>query len=231
MIKRTVLMVGLLLLGALNTTAWAGRHGMENPSFRLRLGLFTPSGNSEFWDDNEAIFTGDAGDFEDASFAAEFLWPRNDRVGVLFSVGAYEGSQRQSYRDYTDDLGNEVRHRTRFSVAPLTTAILVHLAPPDASVRPYVGAGAGFYWWEYRESGDFIDFDAEEIFEGRYESDGVTTGFFLLAGLEIPVRPNWSIFAEARWTHAKDELNDDLEDFGKIDLGGREVSAGVSWKF
>lgn len=228
---RVGILMFVILAGVMSTAAWARGPFDDDPSFRLRLGLFSPSGDSEFWDDNEDIFTGEAGDLEDASFSADLYWPRNERVGVLFSVGAYQGSQSQAYRDYTDDLGRDVRHRTRLSLAPVTAAFVVNLAGKDAGVRPYVGAGAGFYWWEYRESGDFIDFDAEEIFQETYEADGVALGYFLVAGLEIPVRKNWSIFAEARWTKAEDDLNGPLEDFGEIDLGGREVSAGVSWKF
>ena len=37
------------------------------------------------------------------------------------------------------------------------------------------------------------------------------------------------LFAEGRWTRVDDDLNKDFDGFGKIDLSGREIAAGVSW--
>jgi hypothetical protein len=41
----------------------------------------------------------------------------------------------------------------------------------------------------------------------------------------------FAFFAEGRWDSAEDELTDDFEGLGDIDLAGQQISAGVSWRF
>ena len=41
----------------------------------------------------------------------------------------------------------------------------------------------------------------------------------------------FGIYAEGRWTWAEATLKDDFEGFGKLDLGGREVVAGLTWRW
>ena len=53
---------------------------------------------------------------------------------------------------------------------------------------------------------------------------------YLLAGLEAPITRNVSLFAEGRWTKVEDTLKDDFEGFGKLDLSGRQLTAGISWR-
>ena len=55
-------------------------------------------------------------------------------------------------------------------------------------------------------------------------------GGYWLAGLDVPISRDLSLFAEGRWTKVDDELDKDFEGFGKLDLSGREVSLGLSWK-
>ncbi|HRC84675.1 MAG TPA: hypothetical protein PK413_03600, partial [Thermoanaerobaculia bacterium] len=61
--------------------------------------------------------------------------------------------------------------------------------------------------------------------------DGVAYGWYGLVVLEVPVSSAMSFFAEGRWTDAEDDLSGDFEDLGKLDLSGRALSAGVSWRF
>ena len=56
-------------------------------------------------------------------------------------------------------------------------------------------------------------------------------GFFGVAGLDIPVQKNWSVFAEVRYHKVRAEMGDDFDGMGKIDLSGPQVSAGVAWRF
>ena len=201
--------------------------------FRLRLGMFTPEGDSNFWEETHDVFTGSVDDFEDTSFAADFLLRRSERLGVMFTLGFFEGDSRQHYRDYVDDMGGEIVHNSELQIMPATIALVGHLAGPEATLRPYVGAGVGFYWWDYREAGDFIDFEYEEVVPTSFESDGIAFGYFLLAGVDIPIQPNWSVFLEGRWSKVDDDLADDFEDSAntEIDLSGTEISGGVSFRF
>jgi opacity protein-like surface antigen len=223
------MLAGLLVASA---PAWA-QHGPyeRDGAFRLHLGAFRPDGDSEYWDDKARDFTGDAADLENASGGIDYLLNLNRHLGLLFSGNFYEGDTTQSYRDFVDNRGDDIRHDTTLDIASLTAGVVFSLTGPDAPLVPYVGAGVGLYSWQLEEDGDFIDFRSPNrpIFSSNPQSDGVAFGHYWLAGLEAPIGRSVSLFAEGRWSRAKDKLEGDFEGFGDIDLSGREFVAGVSW--
>lgn len=233
--KRSSLALILLILVAAAPAAAQrrGRHDPPDHALRLRLGLFVPDGSSEYFEDKALDFTGDAEDLEDLSFGLDYRLEVTPRFSLLFSGNLFEGQNDQHYLDFTDELGNEVEHTTTLEIASLTAGAVVHFAGPEAVVRPYVGAGGGLYTYRLEEAGEFIDFNPPppEIFDGIFEEQGETFGYYWLAGLEVPVSRNFALFAEGRWHNADADFEDDFEDLGNLDLSGRDLSAGVTWRF
>lgn len=228
-----VLLVSVPLLLAL-----APAHGQttepynDRPSaVRVRFGEFEPEGDSIYWDQREIDFTGSVDDFADSIYAVDFVHMLTERWGVMASVSYYEGQDRQAFRDFVDDRGADILHDTSLEVATLNVGMVFHLLRRDAAVSPYIGGGFGFYGYDLEESGDFIDFDTFEVFPGTFTADGDAFGAYLLVGLEVPLTAQVSIFGEARWHDADDELEGDFREFGTIDLGGQEYSAGLSFRF
>lgn len=212
----------------------AGRgHWGESQALRLQFGLFTPRGDSEYWDEKALDFTGDADSFEDLALGIEYLRYLGPRMGLLVGGNFYEGDATQVYRDFVDERGFDIGHDTELDIASFTVGLLAHLRRRDAAVVPYVGVGGGLYAWRLSEDGDFIDFGpaAPEIFTGFFEAEGTTLGYYLQAGLEVPIGSAWTVFADARWQRVTDELEDDFTGFGDLDLGGRSLSLGVAWSF
>jgi opacity protein-like surface antigen len=235
--KKVQILMALAGLLVLSMPALAQRgHGRRyyperEGAFRLHLGAFQPEGDSEYWRDKEADFTGNIEDFENASFGLDYLLPLSDRLSLMFSGSVFEGDTTQSYRNFEDNFGDRIRHDTTLDIASGTVGLMLHLTGPDTAIQPYIGAGGGAFPWRLEEEGDFIDFGTanREIFSARLESEGVAFGYYWLAGLEAPISRRLSIFAEGRWTRVDDDLSDDFEGFGKLDLSGREFSAGLSW--
>lgn len=230
----TMALIGLLIL-AVPAFAQRGGHGRyyagREDAFRIHLGDFRPDGDSDYWRDKEADFTGSIDDFENASFGLDYLLPLGDRLSLVFSGSIFEGDSTNSYRGFVDNFGDRIRHDTTLQIASGTVGLQLYLTGPAAAVQPYVGVGAGAYPWQLEESGDFIDFGtaSRTIFSATLKSDGVAFGYYGLAGLEAPITRRVSIFAEGRWTQVEDDLSGDFEGFGKIDLSGREFAAGLSW--
>ena len=80
--KRSWWVSGALLVclaAALPAEAQRYRHERygDQQSFRLRLGLFTPEGDSDFFDQTEFDFTGDAQEFEDAVAGVDYVYEMN----------------------------------------------------------------------------------------------------------------------------------------------------------
>ncbi|GAB4376119.1 MAG: hypothetical protein Kow0062_16010 [Acidobacteriota bacterium] len=247
--RSTIAFAALVTVLALPALALAGgprhyprrgpgpRPAAFDTTFGVRLGVFSPDADSNFFDENFAVFTGDADDYEDGMVGVDFAWRSSPQIDLVASISTFEGSQTQGYRDAAVDPFLEgVLHDSELSITPLTIGLRARLAGEGSVVRPYVGAGGGFYWWRYREFGDFVEFDPvdpanDQIITAGFESESVTLGFYLQAGVEFSVRPTWSVYVDARWHQADDELGDDFEGFGDIDLSGREVSVGVAWHF
>lgn len=206
-------------------------HGPDM-SFRLRLGLFTPSGDSDYWKDAHDEFTTKTSDFEDLVGGMDFIWGVHAPVGVMFSADYYQGKNDMSYRDFVDVAGRDIFHTTELEISPVTAGIVVRLAPQGFPVQPYVGGGGGLYFWHLDETGDFIDFGGvNNIFSDTFHDDGTTFGGYALVGLDVPISTYFSLFGEARWDWAKDDLTGDFAGLGKLDLGGRRITGGVAWHF
>ena len=229
-------LLGLLAVAALPASAQYRHHryyGSDyDGEFRLRVGAFEPDGNSDYWDGIRHDFTGSAtSDFQNPDFGLDYILPLNGPLSLMFSGSVYQGSSSNAYRNFADNFGNRIRHDTTLDIASLTAGLLVHLAPRNAPIQPYIGAGGGIYPWRLKESGDFIDRNTPNnvIFSADLKSDGTAFGYYGLVGLEVPISRRVNLFAEGRWTRVDDDLNKDFEGFGKLDLGGREVAAGISW--
>jgi opacity protein-like surface antigen len=224
-----------LLVGALAllVVAPAGAQGSGDSSFRFRIGLYEPDAESEYWQDKLDVWTGNASDFEDTALGVDYVMGIGSRTSAVFSVDAWEGEATQAYRDYVDDQGNDIRHVTSLEATSLSLGLRLDLIRKRGPVVPYVGVGGGFYWWELTEAGDFIDFGVEpaEIFSTVYASDGAAFGYYWNAGVELYLSPDWAVVLEGRWHDVDDDLSDDLDDLGTLDLSGQQITAGLSFRF
>ena len=237
--------IALLALALAASTALAASPATAQPyrrahryddapnQLRLRLGIFTPEGDSEYWQDKERDFTGAPDDFEDGILSGDYLYRLAPHLDLMVSASAYAGQQDQEYRDFVDDRGDPIVHTTELEITSFTLGLRARLLPEGAVIVPYVGVGGGAYLWRLGETGDFIDFAPAdpEIFFADFAAEGTALGWYALAGLDVPLGSSVSLFAEGRWHQADDELGDDFRGFGDLDLSGTEVDAGVAWRF
>lgn len=232
LIALTLALAGALPAAAQNDYQYDRDYGSGN-ALRFYGGVLQPEGDSQYWRDVEADFTGDTSDFED--FAGGIEYARDIRGNLRLHAGGsiFEGSSTQAYRGFEDGNGDDIFHDTTLTLATASLGLSISLAPRHAPVVPYVGVGAGLYAWELEEAGDFIDFGSQplEIFSDVFKDDGVAAGWYWMAGLEVSASSSLSFFAQGRWHEAEDDLEGDFADLGKIDLSGRELTAGLSWKF
>jgi hypothetical protein len=235
MSKTWLAFLGLTLCGATSVAAYPPAPAN---AAQVRVGGFVPSGGGELWESNEAIFTLDATDMADWALGFSFLQGVSNHADVAFNVDFYDGSALSDYR--IDHPGSPILHDTRLSLVPVTVELRVlpggryrlgDRQGRSASPRPvlYLGAGLGASWWEYEESGEFLD--GAEIFSGHFVDSGVAFEAHVLAGLEMPVSPFTSLLLEGRYSFADDELEDDFAGLGKIELGGASGFAGLSFRF
>ena len=231
--------IGLLPAFVLATTLSAQPQPPTGPSsaFQLRLGGFFPAGDSDFWKENEEVFTLDSGELNDFVLGLTFVAPVSNHVGVGFNLDFYDAESYSSYRDWTDDLGFPISHDTRLGIVPMIVDMRFYPGGQSGLRGPrpafYLGGGVGANYWVYEEEGDFLDFswDPPEIFYGGFRDDGFAFAAQALAGVELPLGPRWNALFEARYTWSEAELGGDFAGLGTLDLSGLAVYAGFGVRF
>ncbi len=230
--KRFALLTIAAAAAVLASPAAAQYYAPEN-GLRIRAGLFTPEASGEYFDGIFTDFTGNADDFEDGTIGVEYSRAIGPMIDLLVGGSYFESRQSQAYRDFEDSDGLPIVHDTTLEASNFELGLRLRLAPAHAAVVPYVGGGGTMVAYRLTEEGDFIDFNPPpaEIFSDHFEAEGTAVGYFLMAGLDIPIGRDFGLFVEGRWRDAKDDLADDFEDFGELDLSGREITGGVTWRF
>ncbi len=235
--KRSIVAVVLLLLAA--APAAAQRHGRyrggdpADHALRLRVGGFVPDGDSSYWDEKALDFSGEAEDLEDFSFGLDYRLDVTPHFSLLFAGTAFAGETDQHYIDFTDEFGDDIVHTTTLDITSLTLGAIFHFVGPDAVDPPLrrrrrrplqlqlrgVGrlhrlqpaAGGDLHRHLHRRGGDLRLLPAR-----RPRSAGEPQ--------RRPLRRGPLAARRGRAGH-------DFEGFGDLDLSGRDISAGVTWRF
>jgi opacity protein-like surface antigen len=204
----------------------------DENSIRVRIGVFQPRADSDYFDDVFDDFTGSESDLVDGMIGVEYAHAVQSWLDVSIGGSYYETAPDQSYRRFEDSRGHRIRHTLSLAQASFDVGLRLKLAPAHSRVRPYLGGGGSLVAWRLAEDGDFIDFnEPREVFSDRFESEGETFGYFLLAGVEVALSRDWALFVEGRHLDAEDDLDRDFEDLGKLDLAGESYAAGVALRF
>ena len=147
--------VTIASLAPVNAEAQGNWRPGDFGSWRFFMGIFEPEANSQFWDDYFVDFTGSPSSFQDLVFGTDYLWRTSRHGGLLFGISFYEGKSTLAYQDWVDADGQDISHTSTLSLWDLSAAYVLRYG--RGSVRPYVGAGGGMVWWQFREEGYFID--------------------------------------------------------------------------
>jgi hypothetical protein len=230
----------LLLVASVPVTAQPP--GPRQSAFQVRLGVFMPTADSDFWDANKNDFTLSGSDFDSFMLGFTYVHPYSNYVEIGFNFDFYEETASSQYREYFDF--GPVYHDTTLTLMPLTAD--VRFIPGGRyRVRPggrhivkpvfYIGAGAGLTFWEYEEVGEFVCEDDLGFFPcgDRLLDDNVTFELHALAGVEVPVGRWTNLLFEGRYSVAEDDLSGDFAGFAlkELDVGGSSIFGGLSFRF
>lgn len=200
-------------------------------SVAFRLGRFAPRIESSLWADNLETFTLEHDDFDAWIAGVEVALELNEYLELAFGVESSSRTAFTSYRDFVRDDGTEVIQDLSLRTTPVTAGLRVLPIGKSHRVFPYVSGGAGFYFYEYREEGEFIDFSSFDIFTDAFVDRGLAYGAYLAGGVEARVSPSISVFGEYRRHWARGTHDGDFRGFGSFDLASRQVSFGVNLRF
>jgi hypothetical protein len=236
------------LLGALALPALAGAQSAPDFLFKdprvslsLRMGYSLPTVASDVFDFTRTELTVSDSDFHSASWGAQLAIRTSERVDVAIDVGFSKSTTRSEYREWVDQDDLPIEQDTEFRRVPLTVGAKVYLAERGRRIGrfawipekwvPFVGASAGWVWYEFIQEGDFVDFETLGIGYDRFTSGGAAPTIHVFGGADWSLNPSLFLTAEGRYAWAKADMDRDFVNFDRIDLSGFQASAGISLRF
>ncbi|MDA1183762.1 MAG: hypothetical protein O2930_03840 [Acidobacteria bacterium] len=243
-------LLALLLIASLSGVGVAGAQPQGDPDFlferpqgsvSVRGGwLFEREGSDLFTFVQEQL-TVEPNDFDAPTLALDVGIAVASRTEAVFGVEFGGGTVRSEYRDLVDNDRLPITQATRLRQANLSASLKLALTPrgrdigtiawvPSAAT-PYVGAGAGALWYEFQQTGDFVDFLDLSVFSDTFRSTGWAPSAHVFAGVDVKLSRRLFLTGEGRYLWARAELGPDFASFKPIDLTGFKLTAGISYLF
>jgi hypothetical protein len=251
MARSRAVVCGLALLLAVPTLAFAQSQeptrsadflfGRPKTSVSVHGGWNIASAGSDLFDFVTEQLTVDKGDFSSPGIGGDVgfaITPRIDVAGGFFFAKA---SQASEYRDFVDNDLLPITQSTSLRTMQLTGSVRYALRPRGRDVSrfawvpnrlvPYVGAGGGVIYYEFRQSGDFVDFQDLSVFTDVFRSNGWAPSGHVFGGVDVQLYRGLYASIEGRYTKASATLGSDFIDFDPIDLSGFRMAGGINVVF
>ena len=163
-------------------------------------------------------------------------------MDLTLDAGYSRASHKSEFRDFVDNNNLPIEQTTTFERIPLTANLKVHLAPTGRSIGhlawipskvvPYVGGGVGMMSYRFRQQGDLVDFNTNNVFNSTVDTqdDGRDWAFVqqVMAGVDYNFSPMFGVTLDARYLHGRGDLGTAFSGYDKIDLSGASASVGIS---
>jgi hypothetical protein len=251
MIRVFTLVAGLLILTATAATAQDQNapsrsspdflFGRPHGSIGIRGSWLFASANSDLFDFVQQHLTVDKQDFNAPMIGFDVSIGVTSRIDVSFGAEFSQASKASEYRDFVDNQLLPINQETRLKERNLYGSVRFSLVPRGRSisryawvprgVTPYVGAGGGVLWYEFEQSGDFVDFVDLSVFTDYFSSAGYTPSAHVFGGADVQLYRIMFLTVEGRYVWANATLGRDFIDFDPIDLAGFRLSTGVNVRF
>lgn len=211
-------------------------------SVNLFIGGFTPRsldarGNDDVLVQDSAVLATfdrssgiNVGDFNGVTVGGEWLVGLGDNFEGGLGLGFYSKTVPTSYANFTDQSGNEIQQDLKLRIVPFTATVRFMPFGRRSSIVPYIGGGVGVFAYRYSETGQFVDFTDNSIYQANFVGSGTATGPIILGGVRLPIG-DWTVGGEIRYQEAKGSLS--TQDFlgSKVDLSGFNYLFTVGFKF
>jgi opacity protein-like surface antigen len=232
----------LLVGGATSSSAQSSGDGylFHRPDVTLsvRGGYSRADAKSDVFDEVTSILTLDRRDFSGLTVGGDLAVHAGNRVDVVFAGGYSRSSHKSEFRDFVDNNDLPIEQTTTFERIPITANLRINLSEPGRAVGslawipnrvvPYVGAGVGAMRYRFRQEGDFVDFNTNAVFPSTLESSGWAFVGQAMAGVDYNFTSKLGLSLDARYLHAKGELDSSFKGYDRIDLSGLTATVGLS---
>jgi len=215
--------------------------GRPNGNLTFRAGYSRPSQGSDVFSFVQEHLTLKSGDFAGTALGVDLAYFVKPNVALQFGVGYAGRTVPSVYRNWVDNNDKEIQQSTSFRRVPLSAGMRYYLWPTGRAISqlawvpsryaPYVGAGVGLTWYQFRQAGDFVDYKTLNVFPTTLNSEKWTKSVYATAGVERTLSARLALTGEARYDYAKAPLGSDFSGFNRIDVSGLAVTIGLTVRF
>jgi hypothetical protein len=220
--------------------------GRPDGSLALRGGWVFARAGSDLYDFVEDRLTIEDRDFNRAAFASDFGIALSNRADLVLGFEYNRAEIGSEYRHLVENNRDPIEQTTTLAEANLTGSIRFALTPRGREVSrfawvpgrivPYAGAGGGMLWYDFNQSGDFVDEGVQPgqpmpIFTDVLRSKGWTPSAHVFGGVDLRIHQRWYLTMDGRYVWAAADLEPDFQRFEPIDLSGFRFGAGINLVF
>ena len=242
---RNAIVLALIALPSVAVAQSGNGYLFKKPSgsFVMRAGYEPSRVSGEGFDVLRRETTLGDDSFNSFNLGIDFNYFLSRYVDLTFTLDVSSRASTSEYRDWEEN-GQPIVHETQLDRFGLGAGFrynllsrgrqISSLAYIPAKTVPYVGATAGVMWYEFTQSGDFVEVvndSTGNIFSDELASrhHGVMGQVF--GGIERRLTPRWSLVGEARFTQSNSKFTKDYIGLGNLQLSGLALNLGASVRF
>ena len=206
----------------------------------VRGGYAMASAKSDLFDFTTEQLTLDRRDFSGLSLGGSVGFAISNRVDLTVDAGYSRTQKASEFRHLEDNNNLPIEQTTTFERVPLTVNFKYYLSPPGETIgsaawipsriTPWIGGGGGVMRYRFKQDGDFVDANTNNVFTSTFDSAEWTPVAQAMAGVDFSLTPMLALTTEARYLYGKGNLSRDFGGFNKIDLSGVSASVGLSFR-
>lgn len=216
----------------------------------LRLGYGAPMGprsaspsetSTDIFGFTQGLLTIGDSDHDAMVIGGEVSIRVSPRLDLVLDISNEHSEVTSEFRNWVDTNDLPIIQTTQFTRRPVNLSARYYLWDRGRRVSqfawvprnwvPYVGAGVGTTFYEFKQDGDFVDFDTLDIFTDRLRSSGRAFTGQALAGLQLSLTPNFVFTTEGRYRFGSGEMDGTFVGFEDIDLSGLQMTVGLGVRF
>jgi hypothetical protein len=213
-------------------------------SFSLRGGYALANASSDVFSESTRQLTLSKTDFSAFTWGGDISYAAKPRIDLVFDGGYSSSTTPSEFRNFIDNNDQPIQQTTKYKRVPLSVGLKSYLTDRGRAVSdfayipskyaPYLGVGAGTMYYRFQQSGDFVDFNTDnlEVFSTSLESNGWAPMAQGTAGMDFTIGPWLALTGEGRYQWARARLDPAVfEGFQKIDLSGFTGTVGFKVRF
>jgi hypothetical protein len=215
--------------------------GAPSGSFRLDVGWALASAQSDLFAFTTNQLTLRRSDFSSPMLGGELAFNVRDRTQIVVSGNFSQAKKGSESRDFIGSDSLPIAQTTTYRRVPLTIGVKQYLVAPGQSIgrlawipsrfAPYLSVGGGTTWYQFTQTGEFVESKTSAIFPDTYNSNGWAPAGYAAVGLDYALGPSYALTTEMKYLKSSGSLSNDFSGFHNLDLSGLGTTVGFTLRF